>query len=86
MGATLSKFRLECLVVSGEEEAQTISKFLIQALWDVALLLQVKCDYPQENNIDYIFRIEQWKELFSLFKNFITYFKIHSDFPNPSLL
>jgi len=46
------------------------------ALWGVALLKLVKGDFPQQNNIAYIFRIEQWKELWLIFQIVITYFKI----------
>jgi len=51
----------------GRSERQVL-KFLFQALLDVALFQLVKGDIPQENNIAYIFRIEQWKELWLFFK------------------
>jgi hypothetical protein len=51
-------------------------KFLIQALLDVALFQLVKGDIPQGNNIDYILRIEQWKNFCLFFQSVITYFKI----------
>jgi hypothetical protein len=35
-----------------------------------------KSDFRQENNIAYIFSIEQWKKLCLLFQPVITYFKI----------
>ena len=37
-----------------------VLQFLIQGLWDVARFQLVKGDFSQEN-IAYIFRIEQWK-------------------------
>ena len=45
----------------GRSERQVL-KFLIQALWGEALFQLVKGDFPHENNIVYIFRI-QWKKL-----------------------
>jgi len=40
-----------------------------------------KYDFPQENNIPYIFKIEQWNKLCLLFQSVITYLRSHSDFP-----
>jgi hypothetical protein len=51
-----------------ERSERQVLKFVIQALWDVALFQLVKGDFPQENNIAYISRIEQWKEFLLLFK------------------
>ena len=59
-----------------------VLKFLIQALWNVALLKLVKGDFQQENNIAYISRIENWKKFCLLFQSVITYCKIPLGFPN----
>jgi len=63
----------------GRSKRQVL-QFLIQALLDVTLFQLVKDDIPQENDIAYIFRIEEWKERCLLFQSVITYFKIPSWF------
>jgi hypothetical protein len=49
--ATLSTYQSQCKPVSGVKGSKRkILKFLIQALWDVALFQLIKGNYPQENN------------------------------------
>jgi len=43
-----------------DRSERQVLKFLIQALWDVALFQLVKGDFPQEN-VTYNFKIEQGK-------------------------
>ena len=63
-----------------------VLQFLIQALLEVTLFQLVKDDIAQENNIAYIFRIEEWKERCLLFQSVITYFKIPSWFSKSLLV
>ena len=45
-------------------------KFLIQALRYVVLFRLVKCEFPLQNYIAYIFRIEHWRKLWLFFKRY----------------
>ena len=56
----------------GRSKRQVL-EFLIQALWNVSVLHLVKGDFPQENVIVYIFRIEQLREICLLIQKFLLF-------------
>jgi len=63
----VSRYRSEFIAVSEVKvNGRQVSKFLIQVLWDVALFQLDKCGFLQWN-IDYIFRIDLWKNNGTLF-------------------